>query len=108
MTSRARLALVAAALPALAASAAGAVTCEELREQIEHKIRAAGVAQLLVSVVDAAASAAGRVVGSCDRGARKIVYMPGRAASAPSGRSGDAILTECRDGRVLRGGSCRP
>lgn len=104
--SRRRWAGCAAALLAMAAApAAQAIGCEELREQIAGKFRSGGVAQPQLAIVDAAASAPGRVVGSCERGARRIVYTPTRGAPAP--RS-DGILTECKDGRVLRGGSCRP
>lgn len=89
------LVLALAAAPALAAPS----RCEALREQIEAKIRAAGVAQFSVTVIDAAASAPGKVVGTCDRGARHIVYR----------RGGDeGILTECKDGRVVRDGRCGP
>jgi Protein of unknown function (DUF1161) len=104
----------------LAGTASAASTCEELRTQIEAKIRANGVAGFSVSVVDAGASAPGRVVGSCDRGARKIVYVQHRPAGA--GPSGDAaqerpnapgkrepapMLTECADGTVKVNGDCR-
>lgn len=93
-------------LLALGGGTASAVTCDELREQIAAKFRAGGVADPQLRVVDAAASAPGRTVGTCDRGARRIVHVPGPAGGAA--RRDDAILTECKDGRVLRGGSCRP
>ena len=104
----------------LASSASAASTCEELRTQIEAKIRANGVTAFSVSVVEAGASAPGSVVGTCDRGARKIVYVQHRPAGA--GPSGDAaqdrpnapakrepvpILTECADGTVKVNGDCR-
>jgi hypothetical protein len=100
----------------LVAAHAGAQmsTCETLRSEIEAKIRASGVAEFTVSVVDAAASAPGKVVGTCDRGAKKLVYVQ-RAASgaetaasaAPSARRPAAVLTECKDGSVLVGGDCK-
>jgi hypothetical protein len=104
----------------LAGTASAASTCEELRTQIEAKIRANGVASFSVGVVDAGASAPGRVVGSCDRGARKIVYVqhppagsgtpgdatPGRPP-APEKRDPVPILTECADGTVKVNGDCR-
>jgi hypothetical protein len=69
-----------------------------------------------VDVVDAAASAPGQLVGNCGLGTRKIMYVrgssdrPGSAGSpssavAPAERP-DAILTECKDGTVSRGGTC--
>lgn len=91
---------------ALSSPTVSALTCDELREQVERKIRMGGVANPRVVVVDAAASAAGRVVGSCARGSRRIVYLPAQLGGAP--RSTDSILTECKDGRVLRGGDCKP
>jgi|OpeIllAssembly_1097287.scaffolds.fasta_scaffold147719_2 hypothetical protein len=104
----------------LASTASPASTCEELRSQIEAKIKAKGVASFSVAVVDAGASAPGSVVGTCDGGARKIVYVqhrpsgagpsgdaaPGRP-SAPAKRDPVPILTECADGTVKVNGDCR-
>ena len=94
---------------------ASAVTCETLRAQIETRIRAAGVTVFTLEVVDAGHTAAGKVVGTCDKGAKKIVYEQGRSAersppvaAKPSAtRRNDAILTECKDGSVSVGGDCR-
>lgn len=96
--------------------------CDALREQIEAKIRASGVATFTVTVVEADAPADGKVVGSCDRGSRKIVYARGTgaaaAASAPMpapvvsppasapARRDTPVLTECKDGTVRYGGDC--
>jgi len=94
---------------------AAAGSCEALQAQIDAKIRAAGVAQFTLTTLDSAASAAGKVVGTCDQGARKIVYARGgdAAASPPSGSvrpasgpKGDGVLTECKDGSVSMGGHC--
>jgi hypothetical protein len=80
-----------------ALAAGGADTCDALRERIETKIRAAGVETFTLAVVDAAASVPGKMVGTCERGAKKIVYVRDQA---------DAILTECKDGTVSVGGRC--
>jgi hypothetical protein len=86
--------------------------CEPLRQQIEAKFKANGVARVQLQVVDAAASSAGRVVGTCERGSRKIVRLadgPGASpepAQAANGKSAP-ILTECKDGTTSMGGSCR-
>jgi Protein of unknown function (DUF1161) len=111
----------AAVLIGLAAPAAAASNCESVRAQIEAKIRAAGVAVFSVTVVDAAAPHAGKVVGNCGAGSKKIVYQQGQSASmapmAPASaasaapRRGDkpraaAVITECKDGSVLRDGNC--
>ncbi|MBE7417834.1 MAG: DUF1161 domain-containing protein [Ideonella sp.] len=91
------IALAAVSCASASIAAAAPSTCDALREQIEAKIRAAGVAQFSVTVIDAAASAPGKVVGSCERGTRRIVYR----------RGGDeGIVTECKDGSVSRDGRC--
>lgn len=115
---------------ALAASTGHAAdNCEPLRARIEAQIAGTGVTGFSITTVDAAAPVPGQVVGSCDNGAKKIVYARGSgavarppaapAASAPaqaaparpkaarkSTRDHD-ILTECRDGSVSMGGSCQ-
>lgn len=106
----AALALAAACLPARAAG------CDELRQSIEARIRANGVESFTVTVVDAAASAPGKVVGTCEQQRKKLVYLRGAAvapapASAPaaasSARSAPAVITECADGRVITQGTCK-
>jgi hypothetical protein len=96
----------------LACSASHAFTCEELRARIEARIAENGVSRFTVTTVDAAAPADGQVVGTCERGSKKIVYLQhsGGAGAAPAtapARRSDAILTECRDGTVSVGGNCR-
>jgi hypothetical protein len=70
--------LVAALLlagPGLWGSArAQAKSCEELKSEIEAKIKKNGVEKFSLEVVDASAQADGQVVGSCDGGTKKIVY----------------------------------
>jgi len=93
-----------AGLLVLMGSAQAAGNCDTIRDQIDAKIRASGVSRYTLTVVDAGASAPGRNVGSCERGSRKILYVPdGKAAS--QGGAG-ALLTECKDGTVSRGGNC--
>lgn len=102
---------------ALSGAAHAAGSCEALRTEIEAKIAAAGVAKFSVVIADTDAPAEGQVVGSCDLGAKKIVYQRESGAvvegasmrppaSAGSG-GGEAILTECKDGTVSVGGDCR-
>ncbi len=95
---------------AATSAAAQAGNCEPLKEQIAAKFRSGGVAQVQLVVVDAAATTSGRVVGSCERGTRKIVEVgrSGTAAPAkPAPGKDQPILTECKDGTVSMGGSCR-
>jgi Protein of unknown function (DUF1161) len=114
------------AVLALACTASHASTCDELRAQIEGKIKAAGVANFVVTVADSAANAPGKVVGTCDRGAKKILYVQSTSpslANAPSAAPASppanktkaaaktpsaAILTECKDGSTSMGGNCKP
>jgi hypothetical protein len=117
----------------MACSTSYASNCDELRSQIEGKIKAAGVASFTVSVVDTGASAPGKVVGACDKGAKKIMYVqnavpavgtpaaPATPASqtkppvsagtttkkSPAKTSGSNMLTECKDGTTSIGGSCK-
>ena len=105
-----------ATAPLWLAAAASAQTCEAIRERIDSKIRAAGVASFTLQIVDSAASAPGQVVGSCDRGSKKIVYAKGGGAASegvrpaprpPARGKSEPILTECKDGTVSMGGDCR-
>ena len=104
----------------LACTSASAATCESLRREIEGKIARAGAAEFSVTTVEASASAPGKVVGTCDQGHRKIMYerlTPGGAGSGPEPESGKptapvkrgaaGMITECKDGSVVRGGDCK-
>jgi hypothetical protein len=54
--------------------------CGELKGEIEAKIKKNGVDKFSLDVVDAdkqADKAEGKVVGTCDGGAKKIVYKRG-------------------------------
>lgn len=93
--------LLAAAMPAVAN------TCDELRAEIEARIRASGVQQFSVTVVDAGAQAPGRIVGTCGRGSQKIVYQQGTAGAAAPRPKPSPMIVECKDGRVQVGGDCR-
>jgi hypothetical protein len=52
--------------------------CDELKGEIEAKIKKNGVEKFSLDVVDASADAKdGKVVGTCDGGTKKIVYKRG-------------------------------
>jgi hypothetical protein len=51
--------------------------CKELQAEIDAKIKKNGVDKFSLDVVDANAQAAGKVVGTCDGGSKKIVYKKG-------------------------------
>ena len=75
--------------------------------------------QFTVAIIDTAASAPGKIVGTCDRGSKKLVYT--QAPPAPTGTNGqtaassttgrpagkvEPIITECKDGSVLMNSDC--
>ncbi|MET3477888.1 DUF1161 domain-containing protein [Variovorax atrisoli] len=119
-----RLAMLPAvlALAGAAVSAHAAEDCEALRTRIEQKIAASGVARFTVTVVDANASADGQVVGSCELGTKKVVYLKDAGAApapapasipassapkpAPAQGADEPMITECKDGTVTMG-DCR-
>lgn len=51
--------------------------CEELKSEIETKIKNNGVTVFTLTIVDKDAPADGKVVGTCDGGTKKIVYKKG-------------------------------
>ena len=48
--------------------------CDELKAEIDAKIKKNGVDKFSLDVVDMDAQAEGKVVGTCEGGAKKIVY----------------------------------
>ena len=52
-------------------------SCDELKAEIEAKVKAKGVKAYTVDIVAAADVKDAKVVGSCDGGAKKIVYKRG-------------------------------
>lgn len=70
--------IVAALVLGLSGSAwAQAKPCEELKGEIEAKIKKNGVDKFTLDIVDADKQADGKVVGTCEGGAKKIVYKRG-------------------------------
>ena len=51
--------------------------CGELKGEIEAKIKKNGVDKFTLDIVDKDAQAEGKVVGTCEAGAKKIVYKKG-------------------------------
>jgi hypothetical protein len=58
--------------------------CEELKSEIETKIKNNGVTAFTLTIVDKDGQADGKVVGTCGGGTQKIVYKRGVAPSEPS------------------------
>ena len=57
-----------------AAFANDKVDCATLKQSVEAKLTAHGVKKFKLDVIDKAQSADGKVVGTCDGGAHKIIY----------------------------------
>jgi hypothetical protein len=51
--------------------------CNELKGEIEAKIKRNGVEKFSLDIVDMDAQAEGKVVGTCDGNTKKIVYKRG-------------------------------
>jgi hypothetical protein len=77
------------------AFAQGAKPCEDLKTEIAKKIEANGVKSYTLDVVgnDKASDAAGKVVGSCDGGTKKIVYRKSSDAGKSPASSQNASQT---------------
>jgi len=72
--------IIIAALAALALSSpafAQKKSFEDLKGEIEAKIKKNGVDKFSLDIVDKDANADGKVVGTCDGGMKKIVYKRG-------------------------------
>jgi hypothetical protein len=103
-------------------ASAQALSCQELQARVEAKIRGNGVESFSVLIVEASSQASGQVVGSCERGEKKLVYIKGKTAVSTTSPPGSTavtspasaakpkatpIITECADGRVITTGSCK-
>ncbi len=51
--------------------------CEELKGEIDAKIKSNGVKEFTLTIVDKDATEDGKVVGTCDGDTKKIVYKRG-------------------------------
>ena len=79
LSAAATLTLAGASLLVLttAPALAQAKDCEELKAQIEAKIKANGVTAYTLAIVDKDAPDDGKVVGTCGGGTKKILYKRG-------------------------------
>ena len=67
--------ILAVGLLSLAGTAfAGGKSCEELKGEIAAKLDAKGIAGYSLEIVDKGAAAGGKVVGTCEKGTKVIVY----------------------------------
>ena len=113
--TQARIAIfLAAACCAVPCLAAGK-DCEQLRSEVMRRYEAGGIVAPELQLLPSSTATTGKVVGSCDLGSRKLVYLGGKSvASSPSSPVGvrspaaaEPVLTECKDGTVSVGGTCK-
>ena len=85
--------IVAAALVVPASGyAQAAKPCEELKSEIAKKMDANGVKSYSLDIVEKDKDAAGKVVGTCDGGTKKIVYTRSTdTASSPQAPAAPAV-----------------
>lgn len=72
------------ALTMLSTSARAGKPCDELKGEIDAKLKAKGATHYTLDIVDAAAVKDQKVVGSCEGGTKKIVYQSGAPATSVS------------------------
>ena len=68
------LSILAILMAVSATSQAAVKSCEELKTEIEAKLKDHKVETYTLEVVDAGKAGDGKVVGSCEGGKKKIVY----------------------------------
>jgi hypothetical protein len=71
-----KIPLVLAVLMLVSSPAMARKDCNELKSEIEAKIKARGVKSFTLEIV-AGEAKDGTIVGSCDGGAKKIIYKKG-------------------------------
>lgn len=70
--------ILAAGLLSLAGTAfAQGKSCDELKAEISAKLDAKGIANYTLEIVDKGTAADGKVVGTCEKGSKQIVYKQG-------------------------------
>lgn len=67
--------MLAMGLLSVATSAFAAKSCEELKAEIDAKLKAKGVASYTLEIVDKGSVTDKKVVGSCELGSKEIVYQ---------------------------------
>jgi hypothetical protein len=63
--------------------AALAKDCNEVKAEIDAKIKAKGVPSYFLEIVDASSEGQGKVVGTCGGGTKNIVYRKDEPAENP-------------------------
>jgi hypothetical protein len=52
-------------------------SCDDVKAEIDAKIKAKGVSSYTLEAVDKGSAAGGKVVGTCEGGSKEIVYKRG-------------------------------
>lgn len=60
-------------------ASAGVLSCDDLKAKIEKKVAGKGVKNYDMTVVSKDTQMKGRVLGTCDRGAMKIIHVKSKA-----------------------------
>ncbi len=113
LRSRLRVVVALAAACCAASGLAAGKDCEQLRSEVARRYEAGGIASPELQLLPSSAAASGKVVGTCELGSKKLVYggAKGTSASSPTSAkspgAGAPLLTECKDGTVSMGGSCK-
>lgn len=97
---RIALSLVFAVVLSGSAFAAGIKPCEELKAEIDAKLQAKGVVGYALEIVPADQVSDQKVVGSCDGGMQKIIYLTGvqrTSATATTAATYDMAMRACQD-----------
>lgn len=83
------------------AFAAGIKPCEELKAEIDAKLQAKGVVDYALEIVPADQVSDQKVVGSCDGGTQKIIYLTGvqrtTATATTKATTYDLAMRACQD-----------
>lgn len=88
--------------------------CDQLRAQIEDKLRSRGVQGYSLDIVEAGDTGSARVVGTCDHGAYRIVYARGggkptpNVSKKPTGKSTQKKPTKTRKAPPRRANQKKP
>ena len=81
-----RLLLAVAAMLLCASALAETKKCEELKNEIETKLKDKGVMNFSLEIVPADQVKDQKVVGSCDGGKNKIIFTKEAAVKEPAGK----------------------
>ena len=96
------LACVLAPLALYAGAATAADNCDGIAAQIDARMRAGGLHDFALVVVDASVTTSGRVVGTCGSGTRRIVHV---AAAGPVGAGATAATLPRRPATAALAGA---